>query len=86
MSTIEREVFIKASPADVGATLATSPWSSAFAVSPEGAGTRVRIRASAAPPPVAAALEEAMLAVVCTAKRQFEDGADQADVTAGKSM
>ena len=72
MSTIEREVFIQAPPTVVVAALNDSRWQPAIVVRPEGAGARVIIRASAAPEPLAHALEMAMLDEVCAVKRRVE--------------
>ncbi len=87
MSTIEREVYIQASPAAVTAALTGSRWSAAVDIRPEGTGARVMIRADAAPRELSDALEMAILDDVCAAKRQLEPSTGaQPDVAVGKSM
>ena len=86
MVIIEREVRIEAPPTRVARELETSRWRAGIDLAPEGLGTRVRIRASAGPEPIAAALESAILDEVCAVKRRLETGAVLAQPDAvGKS-
>ena len=70
--SIEREVYIDAAPMTVEQALAECRWHAALSVTPEGAGTRVRIVASADPAAIAGALETTMLEAVCAVKRRLE--------------
>ncbi|MEM7326321.1 MAG: SRPBCC family protein [Actinomycetota bacterium] len=71
MTEITRQVRIDAAPVDVAAALARSPWRGAMSIEPVGAGCRVTIAATVEPEPLALAMEETMLAEVCTLQRHF---------------
>lgn len=65
MIEINRQVRLDASPSDVAAALATSPWRSAMRIEPAGAGSRVLISAHAEPEELARAVENMALDEVC---------------------
>ncbi len=65
MTEIHRQVRLDATPRDVAAALATSPWRSAMAIEPDGAGSRVVIRAEAEPAELARVIENLALDEVC---------------------
>lgn len=65
MTEIHRQVRLDAPPRDVAAALASSPWRSAMAIEPDGAGSRVVIRAEAEPAELARVVENLALDEVC---------------------
>lgn len=75
MAEINRQVRLDASPSDVAAALATSPWRSAMRIEPAGAGSRVVISALAEPEELARAVENMALDEVCRLRSALSDPA-----------
>ena len=73
MTEIDRQVRLDASPSDVAAALATSPWRSAMRIEPAGAGSRVVISARAEPDELARAVENMALDEVCRLRSALSD-------------
>lgn len=73
MADIDRQVRLDASPRDVAAALATSPWRSAMRIEPAGAGSRVVISAHAEPEELARAVENMALDEVCRLRSALTD-------------
>ncbi|MEM7286167.1 MAG: SRPBCC family protein [Actinomycetota bacterium] len=78
MAEINRQVRLDASPSDVAAALATSPWRSAMRIEPAGAGSRVVISAAADPEELARAVENMALDEVCRLRSALADPAPRA--------
>ena len=75
MTDINRQIRLDASPSDVAAALATSPWRSAMRIEPAGAGSRVVISATAEPEELARAVENMALDEVCRLRSALTDPA-----------
>lgn len=75
MTDINRQIRLDASPSDVAAALATSPWRSAMRIEPAGAGSRVVISATAEPEELARAVENMALDEVCRLRGALTDPA-----------
>ena len=73
MTEISRQVRLDASPSDVAAALAASPWRSAIRIEPAGAGSRVVISARAEPEELARAVENMALDEVCRLRSALSD-------------
>ena len=79
MADINRQIRLDASPSDVAAALATSPWRSAMRIEPAGAGSRVVISATAEPEELARAVETMALDEVCRLRSALADPTPRAE-------
>ncbi len=78
MTEINRQIRLDASPSEVAAGLAASPWRSAMRIEPAGAGSRVVINATAEPEELARAVEHMALDEVCRLRSALTEPAPRA--------